>query len=81
MDDLRFYVLFNSISVISGRVLLTGQLLTGKLLSQEYRKARVVSTLTKFYGRQRGLDNPNNVTVSKHISDLLDTADTWCCFE
>ena len=42
-----------------------------KLLSQDYRKAKLVSAVKKFYGRHHDLIDPHNVAVSKLISDLL----------
>ena len=48
-----------------------GKLLTSKLWSQVYRKANLVSTVEKFYGRHYDLVDPFNVAVSKLISDLV----------
>ena len=48
-----------------------GKLLTNQLFSQGYRKAKLVSTVKKFYGRHHDLVDPYNVAVSKLISDLI----------
>ena len=48
-----------------------GKLLTNKLFLQEYHKAKSVSTLKVFYGRNHDLVDPYNVAISKLISDLM----------
>ena len=48
-----------------------GKLLTSKLLSQGYRRAKLVSTLKKFYGRCHDLVDPYCVAASKLVSDLM----------
>ena len=49
-----------------------GKLLTNIFfLSQGYRKAKLVSTVKKFYGRHHDIADPYNVIVSKLISDLI----------
>ena len=47
-----------------------GKLLTNNFFSQDYRKAKLVSTVEKFYGRPHDPVDPYNVAVSKLISDL-----------
>ena len=44
-------------------------MLTTKLLSQGYQKAKLVATLKKFYGRHYDLVNPYNVAVYRVVSD------------
>ena len=51
-----------------------GKVLTTKLLSQGYQKAKLVPTLKKFYGRHHDLVNPYNVAVSRIVSDVLPMA-------
>ena len=46
-------------------------MLTTKLLSQRYQKAKLVAKLKKFYGRHQDLVNPYNVTVSRIFSDIF----------
>ena len=46
-------------------------MLTTKLLSQGYQKTKLVATLKKFYGRHHDLVNPNNVAVSRIVSDVF----------
>ena len=46
-------------------------MLTTKLLSQRYQKAKLVATLKKFYGRHQELVNPYNVAVSGIVSDVF----------
>ena len=46
-------------------------LLTSKLLSQEYRRAKLVSTLKKFYGRHRDLVDPYSVVASDLVTDFM----------
>ena len=41
-----------------------GKLLTSKSLSQEYRRAQLVSTLKEFYGRHHDLVDPYSVAAS-----------------
>ena len=48
-----------------------GKLLNNRLLSQSYRKAKIVSTVKKFYGTHHNLVDPYNVAISKLISDLM----------
>ena len=48
-----------------------GKVLTTKLLSQGYQKAKLVATLKKFYGRHQDLVNPYNVAVSRIVSDVF----------
>ena len=48
-----------------------GKLLTSKLLSRGYRRAKPVSTVKMFYGRHHDLVDPYNVAVSKLIFDLM----------
>ena len=48
-----------------------GEVLTTKLLSKGYQKAKLVATLKKFYGRHQDLVNPYNVAVSRIISDAF----------
>ena len=45
-----------------------GKLLTSKLLSQGYRRAKLVSTLKKFYGRHQDLVDPYSVAASKPVT-------------
>ena len=47
-----------------------GKVLTTKLLSQGYKKTKLVATL-KFYGRHHDLINPYHVTVSRIVSDVF----------
>ena len=42
-----------------------------KLFSKGYSKAKLVSTVKKFYERHHDLINPYNVAVFKFISDLM----------
>ena len=42
-----------------------GKLLMNKLLSLGYRRAKLVSTVKKFYGRHHDMVDPYNMTVSK----------------
>ena len=42
-----------------------GKLLTDKLFSQGYRKAKLVSTVKKFYGRHHDLVDPYSGPVSE----------------
>ena len=51
-----------------------GKLLTSKLLSQGYRRAKLGSTLKKFYGRHHDLVHPYSVAASKLVSDLMPIA-------
>ena len=51
-----------------------GKLLTSKLLSQGYRRAKLVSTLKTFYGRQHDLVDPYSVAASKLVTDLMPIA-------
>ena len=44
---------------------------TNELLLQGYRKAKVVSTVKKIYGRHHDLADPYYVAFSKLISDLI----------
>ena len=46
-------------------------LLTNKLLSKGYRRAKLVSTFEKFHGRHHDNVNPNNMAVSRLISDSM----------
>ena len=48
-----------------------GKLLTTKLLSQEYKKTKLIATLKKFYGRHHDLVNPYNVAVSRIVPDVF----------
>ena len=48
-----------------------GKVLTTKLLSQGYQKAKLVATLKKFYGIHQELVNPYNVAVSRIVSDVF----------
>ena len=48
-----------------------GKLITIKLLSQDCRKAKVMSTVKKFYERHHDLVDPYNVAVSKLMSYLM----------
>ena len=48
-----------------------GEVLTAKLLSQRYQKAKLVATLKKFYGRHQDLVNPYSVAVSRIVSDVF----------
>ena len=48
-----------------------GKVLTTKLLSQGYQKAKLVATLKKFYGRHQDLVNPYNVAVFRFVSDVF----------
>ena len=48
-----------------------GKVLTTKLLSQGYQKAKLVATLKKFYGRHQDLVNSYNVAVSRIVSDVF----------
>ena len=48
-----------------------GKVLTQKLLSQGFQKTKLVATLKKFYGRHHDLVNPNNVAVSRIVSDVF----------
>ena len=48
-----------------------GEVLTTKLLSKGYQKAKLVATLKKFYGRHQDLVNPYNVAVSRIVSDVF----------
>ena len=48
-----------------------GKVLTTKLLSQGYQKAKLVATLKMFYGRHHDLVNPYNVAVSRIVSDVF----------
>ena len=48
-----------------------GKVLTTKLLSQGYKKFKLVATLKKFYGRHHDLVNPYNVAVSRIDSDVF----------
>ena len=47
------------------------KVLTTKLLSQGYQKTKLVATLKKFYGRHHDLVNPDNVAVSRIVSDVF----------
>ena len=51
-----------------------GKLLTSKSLSQGYRRAKLVSTLKKFYGRHHDLVDPYSVAASKLATDLMPIA-------
>ena len=51
-----------------------GKLLTSKLLSQGCRRANLVSTLKKFYGRHHDLVDPYSVAASKLVTDLMPIA-------
>ena len=51
-----------------------GKVLTSKLLSQGYRRAKLVSTLKKFYGRHHALVDPYIVAASKLVTDMLPSA-------
>ena len=51
--------------MVRGKVLIT------KLLSQGYRKSKLVATLKKFFGRHHDLVNPYNVAVSRIVSDVF----------
>ena len=51
------------------------KLLTNKLLSQGYRKTKLVSTVKKFYGRHHDLVDPYSAAVSKLISNLMASVD------
>ena len=48
-----------------------GKVLTTKLLSQGYKKTKLVATHKKFCGRHHGLANPYNVAVSRIVSDVF----------
>ena len=48
-----------------------GKVLTTKLLSQGYRKTKLVATLKKFFGGHHDLVNPYNVAVSRIVSDVF----------
>ena len=48
-------------------------MLTTKLLSQGYKKTKLVATLKKFYGIHHDLVNPYNVAVSRIASDVFDS--------
>ena len=48
-----------------------GMLLTSKLLSQGYRRAKLVSTLKQFYGRHHDLVDPYSVVASDLVTDLM----------
>ena len=54
-----------------------GKLLTSKLLSQGYRRAKLVSTLKKSYGRHYNLVDPYSVAASKLVSDLMPIANKY----
>ena len=47
------------------------KVLTTKLLSQVYQKAKLVATLKEFYGKHHDLVNPYNVAVSRYVSDVF----------
>ena len=49
-------------------------LLTTRLLTQGYQRAKLLSTLKNFYGRHHDLVNSYNVTVSRLISEDSATA-------
>ena len=42
-----------------------------KLLRLGYQNTKLVATLKKFYWRHHDLANPNNVSVSRIVSDVL----------
>ena len=48
-----------------------GKVLTTKLLSQGYRKTKLVATLKEFYERHHDLVDPYNVAVSRIVSVVL----------
>ena len=50
-----------------------GKVLTTKLLSQGYKKNKLIATLKKFYGRHHDLVNPYSVAVSRIDSDVFAT--------
>ena len=47
-----------------------GKVLTTRLLSQGYKKTKLVPTLKTFYGRHHDLVNPYNVSVSRIVFDV-----------
>ena len=47
------------------------RLLTTRLLTQGYQRAKLVSTLKKFYERHHNLVNPYNVAFSRLTSDIF----------
>ena len=51
-----------------------GKLLTSKLLSQGYCRAKLLSTLKKFYVRHHDLVDPYSVAASKLVTDLMPIA-------
>ena len=51
-----------------------GKLLTSKLLSQGYCRAKLVSTLKMFYGRHHDPVDPYNVAAFKLVTDLMQIA-------
>ena len=48
-----------------------GEVLATKLLSQGYKKTKLVATLKKFCGRRHDLVNTYNVAVSRVVSDVF----------
>ena len=49
----------------------SGKVLTKRLLSQGYKKTKLVATLKKFYGGHHDLVSPYNVAFSRIVSDAL----------
>ena len=52
-----------------------GKLLPNKLLSQSYRRAKLVSAVKNFCGRHHDLVDPYSVAISELISDLMASAE------
>ena len=46
-------------------------MLNTRLLSQVYKKTKLVATFKKFYERHHNLVNPYNVAVSRIVSDIF----------
>ena len=51
-----------------------GKLFTMKLLTQGYKRTKVVSILKKFYVSHHDLVSPYNVSVPRLIADVFTTA-------
>ena len=51
--------------------MVSGKMVTTKLLSQGYQKAKLVATHKKLYERHHDLVNPYNVAVSRIVSDVF----------
>ena len=61
-------------AVTTKTLLIGGSYSPDKLLSQGHRRAKLVSTLKKFYGRHHDLVDPCSVAASKLVTDLMPIA-------